>query len=70
MDNYMSVFVAVLQHLAHLTEEEAKTLDKELREMTIPGTYDEASRAVADILAKVKKPKKIAKVAPDTITSK
>ena len=52
MNNYVSLLIAVLEHLGTLTETEAKKLAKDLSGSTIPGTYDEASRMVKDLFNK------------------
>lgn len=66
MENYVSLFVATLQHLGHLTEAEAKALSEKLHNTTIPGTYKEASRVIGKIIADVKTPPKTVKIAPKT----
>ncbi len=66
MENYVSLFIATLEHLGQLTESEAKEFSKKLHNTTIPGTYDEASRVIGEIIKKVKTPPKTVKIAPKT----
>jgi polyhydroxyalkanoate synthesis regulator phasin len=53
MENYVSLFIATLQHLGHLTETEAKKLADELKNSTIPGSYEGASKLVKEIFDKL-----------------
>jgi hypothetical protein len=53
MENFVSLFIATLEHLKLVTEKEAEKIDKELRNSTIPGTYKEAKIVVKEIFDKV-----------------
>lgn len=55
MENYITLFVATLEHLKLVTEQEAEKLDKQLRESTIPSTLREARQVVADVFEKIEK---------------
>lgn len=55
MDNYISVFVALLEHAEIYTKEEAEKIASELRLITVPNAYEDARTVVKDILDKVKK---------------
>jgi hypothetical protein len=52
MENYLSVILAIFEHLKLLTEDEAKKLLEDLRESTLPGGYESASKLVEDIFSK------------------
>lgn len=62
MNNFTSMFVAVLEHLELLTEDEARKLIKELHEATLPDSYDAASRFLKDVYKKLDVQKLAAKV--------
>ena len=55
MENYITLFIATLEHLGQLTAKEAEKLDKELRNTTIPSTYKEAQYFIKGIFEKIKK---------------
>ena len=52
MNNFVSIFIAVLEHLKLLSEDEAKKLAKELHGTTLPDNYEAASRLLKDIYEK------------------
>lgn len=54
MENYITLFVATLEHLKLVTEKEAIKLDKELKNNTIPATYKEAQVVIKNAFEKVK----------------
>jgi len=51
MENYVSLFIATLEHLGHLSADEAKKLAEKLRTSTVPGSYDEVSKMIKTTLA-------------------
>lgn len=50
MNNYVSLFVATLEHLEVITESEAKKLAKELVSSTLPDSYEAASLMVKKVI--------------------
>lgn len=54
MENYISVFVALLENLGHLTEKEAEKVAQELKTITLASQYKEVSHSVKDVLEKAK----------------
>lgn len=53
MENYISLLIAILVELKQLDEVKAEKLDKELRNSTIPGTYNGARQAIEDVFKKL-----------------
>lgn len=51
MNNYVSLFVATLEHLEVITESEAKKLAKELVSSTLPDSYEAASLMVKKVIS-------------------
>lgn len=52
MNNFTSIFVAILEHLELITKEDAKKLIKELHGTTLPDTYEGASNLVKTLFNK------------------
>lgn len=53
MDNYISLFLATLQHLGIVTENEAKKLAKELKGNGVPDKYEDVSPMVKNVFEKL-----------------
>lgn len=52
MNNYISLFLATLVKLEHLTKEDAEKLNEDFTQMNLPGDFDSACRVVADTFDK------------------
>lgn len=55
MENYITLLVAILEHLELIKGKEAEKLEKELKNTTLPGTYKEARVFVEEVFEKIKK---------------
>lgn len=52
MNNFITLFLATLAHVGHLTKAEATRLNEELQSATLPDDFESAWQMVKDVFEK------------------